>query len=930
MTPARWQRIEDIYQGAQERSPDELDQWLSATCAGDEELRREVERLLAADAQASGFLDKPALQMEARALAVAQLTEAGAEALVGRQFSHYQVLSRLGAGGMGEVYLARDLALERQVAIKVLPALFTQDADRLQRFVREAKAASALNHPNIITIHEIGKTPLAGGDLQYIVTEFIEGETLRQRLRGAGVQPAEALDLAAQMAAALQAAHAVGIVHRDIKPENVMVRPDGLVKVLDFGLAKLAERRAQPVEADSAAPTLMHASTQPGMVMGTLTYMSPEQVRGEPVDARSDLFSLGIVLYEMLVGRSPFARKTPADIIAAILEHTPPPLTDALPDAPPALAELVSRLLCKDREQRGPQAGALAVELKRLKQLYETGTVNSHDVTRELAATREHQPVAPATQLQAVQVTGTFKRPRLNWALAAMLLLSVAAGLSYFMYSRLTAEIDSIAIMPLVNVDDDAGLEYLSDGLTESLINNLARVPRLKVTSRTSVFRYKGKKEKDLDVEEIRARFKVRAVLTGSVKRRGDIYDFNFELTDARDQVRLWGKTYTRQFANMPAVTAEVGKEVSLRLRAGLNEAEQQRVAGRTTGDAEAYRLYLLGRHEWNKFGEEDIRRGIDYLRQAIALDQKFALAHASLSQAYSGLTGNYQSPTEVIPLAKEHATRAIQLDEGLDEAHYALGRVLWLYEWDWAGAQREFQRALDINPNYALAHTAQGVLARIQGRVKEDLAACQLALELDPLSLQLQLSLGLGYYAARQYTQAIRQMETTAKFDPSSFFPHLNMAQCWMELKKYDEALKQLEQARALASNNPRVLAAFGYYYATVGKPAEARQVLEELARPGAPYVPPTFIAMIYTALGQNDQAFDWLNRAFAERSQWILLLNVEPKFDRLRADPRFAKLVEKLNLTRIALRGDQPRHTLPDTRRIAYTFPQAVPTGL
>ena len=742
MSPERWQQIESLYHEAQERPAPARAAWLAQACAGDEALRDEVEKLLTADESASGFMDAPAWQAEARKLAAEIPAESLVDSFVGQQFSHYKILSKLGAGGMGEVDLAHDLALERRVAIKVLPGAFTRDAERVQRFVREAKAASALNHPNIITIHEIGQAPLAEGTTQYNVTELVEGETLRQRLRNGPLPRALALDLTAQVAAALAAAHKAGIIHRDIKPENVMVRPDGLVKVLDFGLAKLTEKSPfARAEVDSEAPTMQQAistPTTPGTVMGTLNYMSPEQVRGESVDARSDLFSVGIVLYELLTGAAPFTRKTQADIIAAILEHTPPSLVQKLPDAPPELAELASQLLRKDKDERWPSAATLADELKRLKLSDEAGASSSSSSSSSGAARATlaayDEQAARATQVGFAQVTGTLARKRPRRAILVALWLSLAAALGYFIYVRYAAEgeIDSIAILPLVNAEGKPESDYLADGLTEGLINNLSQIPNLKVMSRNAVFRYKNK---NVDAEEIKQRFKVRAMLTGRLERQGDQYVVKLELIDTSDSSLLWNLDKSYQ---LTALQSQIAQDVAVKLRARLTEDEKQQISKPLTEDAEAYQHYLRGRHHWNTYTEAGLKSGIAEFELALRRDPKFAAAEAGLALCYIGLATNYGAPEANLRLAKQHALEAVRLDDKLDEAHYALGRVYMFYDWDWRRAGDEFQRTLELNPNHALTYQAYSVLAQTLSNLSDDLKYSQKALEYDPVSLPL------------------------------------------------------------------------------------------------------------------------------------------------------------------------------------------------
>ncbi|MGH9847189.1 MAG: protein kinase domain-containing protein, partial [Blastocatellia bacterium] len=652
-----WKEIEDIYHAALERTEDQRAPFLEAACSGNDDLRREVESLLAANDQATGFLGKNALGLEA-----AVMDEAPTIAPIAQSFSHYRILSPIGAGGMGEVWLALDTNLDRRVAIKLLPIQFNFNTERLQRFVREAKAASALNHPNIITIYEIGEITTPSGKTRFIATEYIEGVTLRKRISDGLLGQSEALNIAIQIASALDAAHQAGIVHRDIKPENIMVRPDGLVKVLDFGLAKLAQ--PPRAEVNSAAPTIGLVKTEAGTVMGTVAYMSPEQARGYEVDLRSDIFSFGILLYEMVGGARPFTGATASDVIASILKTDPSPLPE---DAPDELQRIVGKALQKEADARYQSAKGIEQDLKDLKRLSESGALPSVSSLRGNQSSQSYSTAVPATSpisLHSAQGSPWFKH-RAGLALLLAGLLGVIAAIAYF--ATRPQEIDSIAVMPLEYAGGDAELEYLADGLTESLINNLSQLPKLRVLSRSAVFRYKGQRP---DIEQVASQLRARAIITGRIVRRGDRLEISLELEDTKDHRHIWGDQYNKSVNDLLAMQSSVAKVISVNLRSQLSDAQKQQVAKHYTEDSEAYRLYLQGLFYQNKSTEAGLDESVKYFQQAIDKDTNYALAYAALANSYIMTSSIYRPSHAVIPLSREKARKAVELDETLAEGH--------------------------------------------------------------------------------------------------------------------------------------------------------------------------------------------------------------------------------------------------------------------
>jgi serine/threonine-protein kinase len=902
MAPERWEQVKRIYDSALKRTASQRAAYLDQVCAGDVALRSEVESLLAYETRADNFIEAPALEV-----AAGLLTAEPPCADVGRQIGPYQVRALLGAGGMGEVYLAEDNRLSRKVALKLLPARFTQDADRVRRFEQEARAASALNHPNIITIHEIGQSE----GLHYIVTEYIEGQTLRQRLLSGRLNLPVALDLAIQIAGALVTAHEAGIIHRDIKPENVMLRRDGYVKVLDFGLAKLTEKdeggrssgkdeggrmkdeMKRAADSSSILPPSSfqnpssfrpHPSTEPGTVMGTAQYMSPEQARGLRVDARTDIFSLGVVLYEMLTGRAPFAGATPGDVIAALLAQEPPPLAQSLPDVPPELERIVAKALRKDREERYQVAKELLLDLKSLKQ--------ELDFAEKRASTRNDE-LAVARQ-SGRSLLSEVARPKRGavFALAVIALICLA----YFYFGRASQAIDSLAVLPFVNESADPNMEYLSDGITDSIIYSLSQLPNLKVKPRSAVFRYKGR---GIDPAALARELGVRAILTGRVSQRGDDLSINAELVDARDNTLLWGQPYHRKLSDLLSVQEEIAKEISEKLRLRLSGEEQKRLTKRYTDNTEAYQLYLQGRYHWNRRTAEGYKRAIEHFEQAIEKDSSYALAYTGLADCYNVLSSyGIASPKESFPKARVAVTRALEIDDQLAEAHTSLAQLKYYYDWGWAVAEQEFKRAVSLNPNYVTAHQWYALELAGLGRTAEALREIKRAQELDPTSLIVNVNAGWILYHARQYEEAIAQHQKSLDLDPNFARAHWAISEPYAQQKKYEEAIAELHKARQL-DDTPILLALLGQVYASVGRRSEAQQVIDELQQLAKhTYVDPYFLAEIYTALGERAQALQELERAYQERSSWLVWLKVEPKFDGLRADARFTELLRRVGL--------------------------------
>jgi len=794
--------------------------------------------------------------------------------MIGQTISHYRIVEQLGAGGMGVVFKAQDSRLERAVALKFLPEKLAQQPRALERFRREARAASALNHPGICTIYDIGEQD----GRAFIAMEFIDGETLRNHIHGKALPVAELLELGIQIAEALDAAHSEGIIHRDIKPANIFVTKRGRAKVLDFGLAKLVPKGVAIADDDSGGESSSSTSTSTsiaGIISGTPSYMSPEQVRGDALDARTDIFSLGLVLYEMATGRQAFGGGTGGAIIEAVLTRSPVSVRAINPDIPAALEAIIEKALHKDREQRYQHAADLLADLQRLKREIDSGrTDQAGDSVSLLASTSG--PVSSTSHAVSRTTTpqsGSFRAPRAS------------------------KTISSLAVLPFENVSRDPENDYLSDGITRSLINNLATVPKLRVMAQSTVFRYKGR---EIDPQAIGRELNVRAVLTGRMMQSGGSLRIGTELVDVATGSLLWGAQFDRKPGDIFVIQDEISSEISGKLRLQLTHAEKKRLVKRHTEDAEAYRLYLQGRHHWNRWTEEGFYKAIGYFQQAIEKDPSYALAHDGVADCYVLLGWNsYLPPKDAFPKAKVAAMAALEIAPDLGEAHTDLAAVLWLHDWQWAEAQNEFKRSLELNPCYPTANHYYAECLMTLGRNAEALARMKKSLELDPLSLIINVAIGWAYYHARQYDEAVAQLLRTVELDPNYPMTYWILGLIYRDTARYDLAISAGEKGVSLSGGSPLMRAALAQTFAAAGAPEKAIEIADELNELAKQrYVAPHFFAGIYVGLGEHDRAIEYLEKSCAEHCHWLIYLHIDPSMDDLRNDPRFQDLLRRVGL--------------------------------
>lgn len=875
MNPNDWQHIEDLFHAALHVRAEDRSAYLNTACAGDESLRLEVESLLSAFENESGFMEQPALS-----LGLKVLSNGTTGTLVGQTIGHYQILRLLGRGGMGEVYLAEDRKLNRNVALKFFTNRILDDAQMRRRLIKEARAVGGLEHPNICTVHGIEE--LDG--YNFIIMQYVEGETLDSLMSKGSLTLNQTLELADQIVSALTAAHTRGIIHRDIKPQNIMVTADGQVKMLDFGLAKIIQHAPGRENANEDQSQF----SQAGFIAGTVPYMSPEQLRAEPLDFRTDIFSVGVLLYELFSGKNPYKQGSEAETISAILTKRPPPLfTRSATKIPHALNAIICKCLEKDKEQRPRSAGDLLLALRTLR----------HTSARRI----------------------NLRSPAVATAIIAVILLSIA-GLS-FAYLRLASggtatilplnylsrapaagerhdaalqQVQTLVVLPLISKEAAPEVGYLGSGLTAGLVNQLSQLPGLRIKALSFV---PGLQDGNIDPQQIGLELKADAVFIGKLNSRGGSPGLQIVLVNTADSSTLWHEEFDIRMDEIQTLPKEIAGKIALTLQPSLTVDEIKLLAKNQIEDPEAYRHYLLGRHFWDKRDEKNIKTAIDHFTRATEIAPLYALAWAGLAESYALLpTVAYGSvPTQdAMPKARAAARKALQIDDTLCEAHISLGVVKLRYEWNWQEAESEFKRAIELKPDNASAHYWYASLLAVTGRFEESIAESETAKELDPFSPLIIMNLGRAYYRARDYDKAITYFDKMLEENPNNSSALYVLGYVYLQKGMYNEAIVMYEKISA--TNKSLAAAPLGYTYAKLGRRAKAQKILREMDR--IKDLPAQERAIVYIGLDDKDQAFLWLEKAYEERFASIISITSDPIFDPLRSDYRFTNLARKINL--------------------------------
>ena len=779
----------------------------------------------------------------------------------GQKLGHFRVVEKLGEGGMGVVYRARDEHLDRDVALKILHTETLSNEAARKRFYKEARALSKLNHPNVQTCHDFDTEQ----GVDFLVTELVPGNSLDESLATGPLGEKEVVRLGVQLAEGLEAAHAQSIVHRDLKPANLRITPEGRLKILDFGLAKL-ERPVGDV-------TATQSMTQTQTIVGTLPYMSPEQLRSEPIDARTDIYATGAVLYEMATGQRPFRETQGTLLIDAILHKAPPSPSAVNPRVAPELQSIILKALDKDPEHRYQSTRELRVDLERL----------------------GISEVIPAPVVQ--------KPTRRRWVPLVLTPIMVAIAVYLFFFTDLfvgqVQALDSVAVLPFANLSDDPEAEYLSEGITDSLINSLAELPTIKkVIARASVFEYK---DQEVDPRVVGRDLGVKAVVTGKIVQRGENLSISVALVQARDSRHLWGDQYRRSMTEIFDVQEDIVSRISEGLRLELTGEQKERLTKRHTVSTDAYKLYLKGRYYLNSrgFTQSAIDNAIGYFKQALEQDPGYALAYVGMADCYYGMSNIYIPSSEAMPKMKAAAIEALKRDDSLGEAHAALGMVKALFDRDWWGAEREFERAIELNPGHAATHLSYALILSTMGRFDQAVTEAERTLELDPLSIHVKVNTAWPYYLGRRYDEAQARLQETIDEAPDYFLPHAILGLVYEQKGELDKSIAAFKSANELPESSLEALAQLGRAYAVAGQMDKAEEVLEQLrALPEDQFVSAYNFAAIHAALGQNDEAIDWLFRADEKRSEWFPMLKIDPRFDSLRADARYQELIRRTGL--------------------------------
>jgi serine/threonine-protein kinase len=903
MEPERWRQIDQLFHLALGKQPYERELLLADLCAGDAGLQKEVEDLISSHEQAAEFIESPASDLAAEVLGKGQ---AGLK--FGDQIGPYEIQSVLGIGGMGEVYLAADARLGRQVALKILPPRFTLDPERVSRFEKEARAASALNHPNIVTIHEIGQFNSA----RFIVTEFVEGHTLRQLMNEKPFTLNEALNVTIQVAVALASAHTAGIVHRDIKPENIMLRADGYVKILDFGLAKLTETGTSG--SDPEIPTLIQSN--PGLLMGTVQYMSPEQAGRKHVDLRTDVWSLGIVLYELLAGRAPFQGKTPSHEMVSLMDDELVPLT-TYAQVPIELDRIVDKALQKNKKDRYQTARELAHDLKelkrelqlqgRLKQSVETDEHLRERTTRSngqiaidgVAASANPADIRVDHPTIEVSAFATANNAALSAAgqgrrvvVVVASVIAVIAVLAFaYLYFTSRPRINSIAVMPFANESGDPKLEVLSDGLTGDLIDSLSKVPGLDVKALSTVVRYKGA---NYDARRIGQEQNVEAVLFARLSETGEDLTLQVELVDSRNGNILWSEKYQKKKSGLVVLQSELARDLLGKLSVRITDKTQENLAKHDTENSDAKLLYLSGVNHARKLTEQDIKKAIELFWQAIHKDPKYAKAYAAMASAHRGLTMCCDGHPSELVKGKDAALKAVALDPELAEGHSALASFIFSYDWNWAEAEREYQRALELDPKSSMAHFSYGDFLGFMGKTDEAKVQKDRALKLEPFEPFFAARVG----SSRDPGEALKQILYAIDLDRNYWFSHAMAAGIYSRRNEYDKAIAEAQLAKKLSPGQTWSDVILSRIYVDAGKPEEARAILEQLVlRSKSRFVPPCHFALVYNYLGDTEQALHWLENGYDIHDPKMTSLK-QPWWKNVENDPHFQDIKRRVGL--------------------------------
>lgn len=862
MQENRWLKIEEIFNGAIALPMAERQSFVKSQCRDDEELSREIILLVDSDGDENNFLNEPVFSLGAQLLENDHL-----ELLRTGNFSFYKLQSLLGLGGMGAVFLAEDTRLERLVALKILPATIEENNETIKRYQNEAKSASRVAHPNIAHIYEFG----SHNGRYFLAMEFVRGQTLREFIKENSVSLPKILDIILQIASALQAAHRNNIVHRDIKPENIIISEDGTAKVLDFGLAKI--NVAGNLENAESNQT----KTVPELIMGTVSYMSPEQIRGETVNQTTDIWSLGVVFYEMLVGTRPFAGETTDDVVSAILNDEPPFPKNIIREKSIILRKIIVKMLQKNQSERYQTADELILDLQPFKTF-------------------------PSKKIGLISNPPIEKNKKILIIVSLLAFFSIVGGLLIFGYKTRSStapinnqSVKSVAVLPFVINSDNADAEYLSAGLTETLINKLSQMPEISVKARNSVFFYQGK---NIDAQTAGRELSVQTVFVGFVAEHGNNIRVDLEMIDSNTGNQVWGEQYNCNNGDLIALQNEMSRDVIKKLQTPLSGANENLLAKNYTQNVAAYQSYLKGRFYWNKRTGKDLQKSIEYFERAVALDPNYALAYAGLADSYVLLSGYAVStPRESFPKAEESAKKALEIDDSIAEAHTALGYALFNYDWNFEASEKEMHRAVELNPNYSTAHHWYGnanLLAA--GRFEESIAELERARELDPLSLIINADLATSYLYARQIDKAIEQYQKTIEMDENFYYAHTYLGRAYLAKNSFQQAVLELQKAQTLG-DDPRILMLFARTYTAWNKKEEALNYLDKLTKMSEQrYVSPYYFALVYAGFNQNDEAFKWLEKALQEHEGRMSMIKVDPLLDNLRSDARFQDLVKRV----------------------------------